>query len=336
MKGGTCLLKNIEFKYPSNILFLILAVTAIIFFILSFRKKDKILTALNISLKARFKILKTLLLLASLSLLVFSLLGPQEFSGYKEVSKEGLDIYVLMDTSKSMLVTDIAPDRIAIAKKIVGKVLDNLSGDRIGIIPFASDAYIQMPLTDDYQLAKMFLDVLDTDMIGGGGTNLAAAIRLASDSFDRTSSADRVILILSDGEEHDDASLDIIKSITDDRLKIYTVGVGTEKGGLVPVYNDAGDSIIDYIRDETNNPVTSRLNASTLKKLALDGHGSYYQATLQGNETTELLEELSKLQKDTYEMEKIKSFKPLYQYFLGASLLLFMIAWFLPERRITR
>ena len=184
-----------------------------------------------------------------------------------------MDIYVLIDTSKSMLVTDIAPDRITVAKRIVENLLDNLSGDRIGFIPFASDAYIQMPLTDDYQLAKMFLDVVDTDMISGGGTNLAAAVRLANDSFKRTSSADRVIIIISDGEEHEGASLDVIRRIIDDQLKIFTIGVGSEKGGLVPVYDNDGNNIVGYMKDGKGQFVTSRLNADTLRQLASDGRG---------------------------------------------------------------
>ena len=326
------MLADLELKYPYNILFLILSVVAVAFFIIAFGKKERIMAALHLHNKMRFKALYASLLFAGLALMVFALSGPQVFAGYTEVSKTGMDIYLLIDTSKSMLVSDMTPDRLAIAKKIIGDILDKLEGDKIGFIPFASDAYIQMPLTDDYQLARMFLNVMDTDMIGGGGTNLAAAIALANKSFDRVSSADRVIIILSDGEEHEGAGLDVLRSITDDRLRIYTVGVGTEKGGLVPVYNDAGDTVIDYMKDETGNPVTSRLNANTLMQLALNGHGSYYQADLHGIETSALIEKLSHLQKDILKTEKTKRFKPLYQYFLGAGLLLFLLVWFLPER----
>ena len=326
------MLANLEFKYPYNIFYLILAVAAAIFFILAFGKKEKIIASFHLKYKTGLKAIRSTLIFIGLSLMVFSLLGPQVFAGYTEVSKTGLDIYILMDTSKSMLVSDINPDRLSIAKKITKNLLDNLQGDRIGFIPFASDAYVQMPLTDDYQLARMFLDVMDTDMISGGGTNLAAAIKLANDSFKRASSADRVIIILSDGEEHDGASQNAIKSINDEYLRIYAIGIGTEKGGLVPVYNNAGDTIIDYLKDESGNPVTSRLNAENLRRLAQEGNGLYYQATLQGVEISYLLGELSGLQKDLIEEEQIRKFLPLYQYFLGTSIFLIMIAWFLPER----
>lgn len=327
------MLKELELKYPSHIFFIILALITVVFFILSIRKKEKIMALLHLGCNVGFKVLRTVLLGMGLCLMVFALMGPQVFTGYAQVSKTGLDIYVLMDTSKSMLVSDMTPDRITIAKRIVEDLLDELKGDRIGFIPFASDAYIQMPLTDDYQLARMYLNVMDTDMIGGGGTNLAAAIKLANSSFERSSGADRVILILSDGEEHDEASLEALKGITDDRVKIYAVGIGTEQGGLVPVFNDAGDTIVEYIKDTDGNPVTSRLNANTLKQLAQNGRGAYYQATLQGTETAALLKDLSTLKKDDYKIDKIKKYNPLYQYFLGPGIALFLIAWFLPERR---
>ena len=324
---------GLEFKYPANIVFLLLAIAAAVFFILACGKKEKIMTALHLGYKTRFKALRATLLSLALLLLVIALMGPRIFLGYAEANKTGLDIYVLMDTSKSMLVADINPDRMTVAKKITENLLDNLNGDRIGFIPFASAAYIQMPLTDDYQLARMFLDVMDTEMISGGGTNLAAAIKLAKDSFERTSSADRVILILSDGEEHDGSSIEAIKSITDEQVKIFTVGIGTEKGGLVPVYDQNGAAIIDYLKDDSGNPVTSRLNSAIMEQLAKNGRGAYYQATLQGAETSALLADLSALKRDAYEMVRIKRFQQIYQYFLGPGLLLFMIAWFLPERR---
>ena len=324
---------DIEFKYPLNMLYLFLAIAAAVFFILAFKKKEKIMASLlHPGVRIRLKALRSVLLCAGLGLMVFSLMGPQTFAGYSEVSKTGMGIYVLMDTSKSMLVSDIKPDRITVAKKIVENLLDNLEGDRIGFIPFASDAYIQMPLTDDYQLARMFLNVMDTDMISGGGTNLAAAVRLAGDSFERTTNADRVILILSDGEEHDDASLGVLKNITDDGLKVYAIGIGTEKGGLVPVYNETRDAVIDYMKDESGNHVISRLNAETLKNLTL-GRGSYYQATLQGAEMSSLINELSSLKRDKLSSEQIRKFKPLFQFFLLPAILLITLAWFLPEMR---
>lgn len=323
------------FKYPLNILFLSMAIVAVIFFILAFAKKEKIMRLLHLGGHNRCKALRSVLLGLGLSLIVMALMGPQLFAGYANVNKSGLDIYLLMDTSKSMLVADINPNRISVAKKIGADLLDHLQGDRIGFIPFASEAYIQMPLTDDYQLARMFLDVMDTDMIGGGGSNLAAAIKLAAASFKRTAEADKIILILSDGEDHDEASLKAAQAVKDESIKIYAVGIGAEKGGLVPVYNNAGDTITDYLKDANGNPITSRLMPATLKQLSRYGNGTYYQISQQGKEIYDLIDELSALKKDTYAAEQIKRYKPLYQYFLGPGLLFFLLAWFWPVRRVS-
>ena len=323
---------EMEYKYPANILFAVIIVIIIIFYAAAFAKKERIMAVLNLNRRIRMKAIKTILLAAGASLIVFSLLGPQVFSGYSKLVKTGMDIYVLIDTSKSMLVTDVKPDRMTAAKKIVENIINSLEGDRIGFIPFASDAYIQMPLTDDYQLAKMFLNVIDTEMIGGGGTNLAAAMRLAAASFSRTSGSDRVILVISDGEEQEGSVADAVKKITDDRVKIFTVGVGTAKGGLVPVYNTDG-IIVSYLSDSSGNPVTSRLETETLRELARTGGGSYYQADVQGVEAAALIEDLSLLKRDATETENVKRFEQLYQYFLGAGALLFLVFWLLPETK---
>ena len=325
---------GLEFKYPSNVYFLIAALAAAVFFALAFGKKEKILNMLNLNDKIRLRITRTVILAAGLGLVVFSLLGPQVFSGYAKIGKTGLDIYILIDTSKSMLVSDIKPDRITLAKKIAADIINSLQGDRIGLIPFASDAYIQMPLTDDYQLARMFLNVVDTEMISGGGTDLTAALRLAADSFKRASGSDRVILIISDGEDHDGRVVEFAKNISDDRIRIYTIGVGTERGGLVPVY-DSGGAVAGYINDADGNPVTSRLDPMTMRDLARAGNGSYYQVDSQGIDASALIDDLAALKRDLSETESVRKFEQLYQYYLGAGIVLILICWFLPETKKT-
>lgn len=326
------MLTDLEFRYPSNLVYFILAAAAVVLFLLGLRKKERIMARLNLGFIIRWKALRAVLLGAGLGLMAFALMGPQMFEGYTEVRKTGLDIYVLIDTSKSMLAADIAPDRLSVAKRIVGSLLGQLNGDRIGFIPFASDAYIQMPLTDDYQLAEMFLNVIDTEMISGGGSNLAAAIRLAADSFKRASSADKVILILSDGEDHNQASVEAVKQISDEKVRIFSVGIGTEIGGVVPVYGDTG-AVVDYLKDAGGSTVISKLQANTLRQLARDANGAYYQATLDEAETAALLRDLASLKRDEYQMERIKQVRHLYQYFLGIGLLLFSLAWLMPEGR---
>jgi Ca-activated chloride channel family protein len=322
----------LEFKYPLNSIYFLIPILVLILLILGYGKKEKIMNTLRISTRIRFKVSRVLFITLGLCLMVFSLLGPQSFQGFTEVKKTGMDIYVLIDTSKSMLVEDIKPNRISRAKKIIEGIIDNLKGDRIGFIPFSSDAYIQMPLTDDYRLAKMFLDVVDTDMIGGGGTNIGAAIKLANDSFQRTSSADRVIIVLSDGEEHDSGSLETLKKIKDKDIKIFTIGIGTEKGGLIPVYDAKNEKRIGYKKDDNGNFITSHLKPDMLKKISDFGNGCYYHSSLSGDEIDLLLKDISSLKRDTLTTKKIRKFRQYYQYFLGIGILLFLTACLLPER----
>ncbi|KNY28677.1 vWA domain-containing protein [Pseudobacteroides cellulosolvens] len=326
-------MNNFEFEQPLYILFGLIPITGFIVMILAYRKKEKILDVMKIKTIIPFKVLRNILITLGLCLMVVSLMGPQIFMGYAEVSKKGMDIYVLIDTSKSMLVEDIQPNRISRVKKIIEGIIDNLQGDRIGFIPFSQDAYVQMPLTDDYQLARMFLDVIDTDMIAGGGTNIASAIKLADSSFKRVTSADRVIIVLSDGEELDSNSQEVVKNIKDKQLKVFTIGVGSDKGGLIPVYDEKSNQRISYKKDNKGDFVTSRLNADILKKLADIGNGTYYQASLSGDEIQNLLKDIGSLKRDTSKTDKIKRLKSQYQYFLGAGILLFTAACLLPERR---
>jgi Ca-activated chloride channel family protein len=325
-------LGGLEFRNPGNLVFAIIPVLCLILIILGFRKKERILGLLKINVRIKFKALKAALAFVGLCLMFFSLLGPQVFQGFTEISKEGLDIYIAIDTSKSMLVDDIAPDRLSRAKKIIEGILDNLEGDRVGFIPFSSSAYIQMPLTDDYKLARMFLEVIDTDMIGGGGTDIGTAIALADKSFKEASGSDKVVIVLSDGEEHGSGTEQVIESLKSG-LKVYAIGIGTQEGGLVPVYDETGTQRVDYKKGPDGQYVVSKLNADKLKEAARSSGGAYYQSTVTGEEIGLLLKDISHLKRSTLQTEKIQRFRQIYQYFLGVGMLLFAVSWMLPERR---
>ena len=326
-------MRNLEFKNLYNIIYLIIPILCLVFLILGFRKKEKILSLLNLNIAIKNKAVRIIMTSLGLLLILFALLGPQVLQGYTEVERNGLDIYFLIDTSKSMLAEDIKPNRMSRAKKVIETIVDNLNGDRVGYIPFTSSAYIQMPLTDDYQLAKMFLDVIDTEMISGNGTNIGSAINLAANSFEKTSSADRVIIVLSDGEEQDSKSVDALKKIESKNLHVFTIGIGTEKGGLIPVYDTSGTQVTDYMKDDSGQYVNSKLMPEVLKNLALEGNGAYYESTVTSEEITQLTKEISTLKTDTIKTDRVSQYSQLYQYFLGAGMVLIILTYLLPERK---
>jgi Ca-activated chloride channel family protein len=322
---------DLEFEYLYNSIYFIIPVLTIIILILSYKKRDNIISQLPYKAVYKYKWLKSFLIVLGIILIVFSLLGPQVLKGYQEVEKEGLDLYVLIDTSKSMLVEDVQPNRLRRAKKTIEKLLDSLEGDRIGFIPFASDAYIQMPLTSDYRLAEMFLEVVDTEMMAGGGTDLSSALNLASESFQRSAQGDKVVLIFSDGETHDNNGLEIARK--QDEIKIYTVGVGTEKGGLIPIYDDQGNRN-GYQKNNAGEHVVSKFESEVMQELAKLGNGDSYSLSNNSQDIIqELNEDLSQLKRGQIETSKIKSYNKLFQYFLGIGILLFVSGYLLAERR---
>lgn len=318
------------FKYPLNRVYIIIPFLLLGIMVLGWKRKKNILQELGLKIKSEK--LRIFIMFLGLFLIGIALLGPQKLEGTMEIKKESLDIYVLLDTSKSMLTEDIKPNRLEREKQIVSKILESLEGERVGFIPFSSSAYIQMPLTDDYDMAKMFLDVVDTDMIGGGGSDVSKAILLANDSFERTSKGDKVILIISDGEEHDTYSEKALRNLMDSKLKVYAIGVGTKKGGLIPVYNKNGHRVA-YKKDDKGNHVVSKLNDKTLKGLAAIGNGKYYESTLNGEEIKLFLADISYLKKELKKSKEVNQYEEIFMYFLGLGLALFLAAYLLPVRR---
>lgn len=320
---------QVEFSRLGDTVYFLIPLLVLITLVFAYRKRDKIIKHLQWGLEYKFKILKPTLVVLGLGLIVCSLLGPQVLKGYQKVEQKGLDIYIAIDTSQSMLARDVKPSRLQRAKKGIEELIDSLDGDRVGFIPFSSDAYIQMPLTNDYHLAKMFLEVIDTGMIAGGGTDIASAIKLAKNSFDRSAQGEKVIVIFSDGETHNPAGIKAAQNMKN--TKLYTVGVGTEKGGLIPQYNAQGEKV-GYKKDNTGQYVNSKLNQATLEKIAQQGSGRFYRLDLKNRAIDKLIQQISQLQKRKLGTDKIKKFKQLYQYFLGVGLLLLLIGYFLPER----
>lgn len=322
-----------DYKNTNDLWFVMIPLLLLVVVWLGTNKKNKIISVLKLKVNYRFKIVKSFLLVVGLALIFYALLGPQREIGITEVKGEGLDIYVLIDTSKSMLAEDIVPSRMTRSKKVVEELLKGLGGDRIGFIPYASSAYIQMPLTDDYGLASMFLNVIDTDMIGGGGTDVAQAIGLAADSFKETGSSNQVMLILSDGEEADVDMKQIDKLIKDSGMKIYTIGIGTLEGGLIPIYGNDGVTVTSYKKDENDQLVMTRLEESLLQSIANKSDGKYYRSSVGLDELQELIKDLSVLDKAESSSRKIREYRQLFQWFLGAGIVCLLLSFSLPERR---
>ena len=310
-----------EFGNLENLIYFIFPILSFILLIMGYEKKKKGLKFLNISNNKKINFLKIFFITIGTILICISLLSPQKLIEEKEVERKGNSIYILMDTSRSMLTKDIYPNRIERAKTIAKNIILNLKGDKVGIIPFSDSAYIQMPLTDDYKIAENFINVIDTNLLSGGGTNIFEGLSIANKSFEETETENKIVLVISDGGDTDDKTLDFIKK---NGLKVYSVGIGTEKGSVIPDNKKSG-----FIKDEKGNIVVSSLNSKFLKEMSEISNGKYFEVNNLSDNTKEFIYDLETLNKSKIKAEKISVYEKYFQWFLGIGLLFILVGYFL-------
>ncbi len=282
--------------------------------------------------RSKFKpLLKLILLSLAFVLLVFGLMNPKIGTQLETVKREGVDIVFAIDVSKSMLAEDIAPNRIEKSKRLVSAILNQLASDRIGIIAYAAQAVPQLPITTDYGAAKMFLQGLNTDMMSSQGTALDNAIDLAGTFFDDQDQTNRVIFLISDGEDHSEEAAQAPARAAELGIKIFTFGVGTENGAPIPLkQNGVTES---YKKDFKGEVVITKRNSEILSAIAEATEG-YYQ---DGNDTQQVLdfvsEQLKAMDKKEFEAKKFVSYKDRFQPILIGALLFLLMDLFLFETK---
>lgn len=282
--------------------------------------------------KSSFKsILKMLAFLIGLAFLIVSLTNPKMGTKLETVKRQGVDIVFALDVSKSMLAEDIAPNRLEKSKQIITKIIDKLGSDRIGIIIYAGNAYPLLPITTDHGAAKMFLQSASPNMVSSQGTAINEAIKLATSYYNNDEQTNRFLFIISDGEDHQDDASSAIAQATKDGIKTYTIGIGTEKGGPIPL-KDRG-VLQGYKKDSKGEVVITKINKSTLKEIADNGNGKY----LLGNRTQETVDYveqvLVKAEKSEFESTKFSDYKDQFQWFIGLGLLFLILDAFMLEKK---
>ena len=282
--------------------------------------------------KSRFKpFLKLVVRCLVITSLAIALANPKVGTKMETVKREGVDIVFAIDVSKSMLAEDITPNRLEKAKRLVSELLNKLAGDRVGIIAYAGQAYPQLPITTDYAAAKMFLQQMNTDMLSSQGTAIDQAIRLATSYFDDEEQTNRILFILSDGEDHAEGASIAATEAVNKGILIYTVGLGTSKGSPIP---ERIRGVIDtYKKDNTGEVVITKLDENLLKDIAQNGKGDY----INGFDTEEVVsfveEVLTNMEKKEFETKQFVDFKDQFQWFLGAAIALLFLDIFLLERK---
>ena len=310
-----------KFGNLENLIYLIFPIIIFIILIMGYFKKKKCLDILNLSNNKKLFFMKIFFISFGSFLIFFSLLSPEKFLENQEVERKGNSVYILMDTSRSMLTKDIYPNRIERAKLIAKNIIKDLKGDKVGIIPFSDSAYIQMPLTDDYTIAENFINVIDTNLLSGGGTNVYEGLIIANQSFEEVGSDNKIVTIISDGGDYDKKTLDFINK---NNIKVFSIGIGTEKGAVIPDNHGNG-----FIKDENNHIVVSKLNSNFLKEMANSSNGKYYEVNNLVDETKNFINDVNSLDKNKIKNEKFSIYKKYYQWFLGFGLLFILIGYFL-------
>ncbi|MGC1514831.1 MAG: VWA domain-containing protein [Maribacter sp.] len=276
--------------------------------------------------------LKLIVFSLALSLLVVGLVNPKIGTKLETVKREGVDIVFAIDVSKSMLAEDIAPNRLEKAKRLVSEIINQLASDRIGIIAYAGQAYPQLPITTDYGAAKMFLQSMNTDMLTSQGTAIDQAIALATTYYDDAEQTNRVLFIISDGEDHSEGStVDAVEDAVEEGIAIYTIGVGKEKGAPIPLKRNG---ILESLKkDNQGETVITRLNEAILLEIANEGNGKYIDGSNTDAAVELIKEELLQMDKKEFEAKQFAEYKDQFQWFIGAGLLLLFLDIFILDRK---
>ena len=282
--------------------------------------------------KSVFKqVLKLVVNLLGIAFLIIGLVNPKMGTKLETVKREGIDIIFALDVSKSMLAEDVAPSRLEKGKQLVSQIINQLGSDRIGIIAYSGSAFPVLPITSDYGVAKMFLQSMNPGMISAQGTSIDQAITLATTFVDKKDKTNKLLVIISDGEDHYDNYQDAAEEAKKIGLKILTIGVGTEKGGPIPLKRNG--IVESFQRDQNNEVVITKRNEEVLKSVAKSANGGY----VDGNSTKTVLDyvknALDNIQKTEFESTQMADFKSQFQWFLGFAFVFLFLDIFLLERK---
>ncbi len=310
-------------------------------FVLSFRRRRRALEAfgdlrllkrLSASASLERRMIKASFVVVAALFLILALARPQWGAKLETVTRRGVDVIVAVDTSLSMLAEDVKPNRMAQARAAVGSFMDLLRGDRVGLVAFAGTSYVACPLTLDYTAARMFVDVLDVDLIPVQGTAIADAIQTATAAFRPGERRYKVLVLITDGEDHEGNVAAAAGAAAAEGITIYTVGVGSPGGEPIPLRNARGD-IIGYKEDREHRKVTSRLGETDLETVAMATGGRYFRSTPEGLELHRVYEEISRMDQRTLSGRTMSAYEERYQFPLGTAILFLLVEAALGERR---
>ena len=330
-----------RFAFQHFLYLLLLVPALIVFFVYAFRQKRKALALfgnvdlvqkLTRSVSRKRQVWKAVLVVVGVLFMVLSLSRPQLGTKMRTVQREGQDILVALDVSTSMLAEDITPNRLEKAKHAVGSLIDKLQGDRVGLIAFAGEAFVQCPLTLDYGAAKMFLDIMSPDLIPTPGTAIGQAIDKAMASFVEGERKHKVLILITDGEEHVGEPVETAKAAGREGIVIYCVGLGSAKGVPIPLIDERGNRT-GFKKDRNGEVVMTKLDELTLEKIALETGGKYYRASPGEVELGKIYDDIFEMDKKSLSSQQYAQFEDRFQVLLGFAIFFIVLEVLVPEKR---
>ena len=328
-----------RFAHP-DFLYLLLLLPAIIllFIINNIRKRNALKRLGDINLVRRLipemsrlrPLIKIALQLVAVAAGVIMLARPQFGSKIEDVKKQGVEVIIALDVSNSMLAEDIQPDRLTRAKQAISRLVDNLDNDKIGLIVFAGDAYIQIPITTDYISAKMFLSAISPNMVPKQGTAIGAAINLGVRSFSPGEGKSKAMIIITDGENHEDDPVKEAEEASKAGIIIHTIGIGSTDGVPIPVINNGRK---DYLKDADGNTVITKLDEEILKKVALSTNGNYVRANNSNIGLDQIFSDIKKMKQQDIESTMYTEYDDQFQIFAAIVLLMLVADFIIMERK---
>lgn len=276
-------------------------------------------------------LLKDRLILLGIFFMIIAAVGPQIGTRLTELKREGVDVIIALDTSTSMDAVDVKPTRLEKAKYELSRLVNSLKGDKVGLIVFAGTSHMHLPQTTDYAAVRLFIQTIGTNLIQTQGTDLAAALELAMEKVKTDDNKYKVIVLVSDGEDHQGRAIDLADEAAELGIIVHTLGVGTAAGGPIPIIDEQGNRI-DFKKDRQGNIVTSQLNDAVLNEIAYKTNGKYIRVENQPNAIAPLLEEIDEMEKREIKAHVFSQYEDRYQIFLTLALICLVIEFFIATR----
>lgn len=330
----------IKFANIDNFWFLLIAVLFLVLYVFynAWRRRashrfgsKKQISGLMPRVSDRKPVYKFILLILALIFLVIGLADPQIGSKLEKVKREGIDMMLVLDVSNSMMAEDIKPNRLERSKMAISTLIDKLSGDRIGIIIFAGNAYKQLPLTTDYSAAKLFLSAVDTKIVPTQGTAIGEAIEMAASSFD-DEEHNKAIIVITDGENHEDDAVSEAAKALDNGIKVFTIGMGLPDGAPIPIYNDYGNKT-GFKKDREGKTVVTKLNEDMLRQIAAAGNGAYARANNGSSGLRKIFDEISQIEKKEIETKQFTDYEHRFQLYIFIAIVILLLELLMDNKK---